>query len=474
MRVRARTMLLITAQLLIAGCASMRLTAADRALNPATVTLPQNFALAPDVVAQDRSTLEDLIPVSDLAFTELRTMAEENAPSLAAALARIDQARAQSAAADANRQPTFGANASATGTRQNPDSFGGGLPPGINIDRYRTSLGGNISASWDPDIFGQLRASQRAANIRIDAATADAAAVRQSLIAAIAGNVIDWRTVVARDENLQNDVATAQDLFRFTNSRVRAGLSPDLDAVQAEALLEQVKAQIPPLQSERARIIGALITLTGKPASDVMASLSKATPAGSLKPVAATTPAAMLRARPDVAAAEARLAAADADIAAAAAQRFPKLTLSGTLGLLTFGLGDIFNANTLIGSLGAAIAGPLLDFGRIDAQIDASKARTKEAFADYRGIVFTALGDAETAYGQAAAARAEVTALEKQKALETDAVYLAGIRYKSGLTDIRTVLTTQRQLNVVRASISLAQGRHDRARIALWLALGGS
>jgi NodT family efflux transporter outer membrane factor (OMF) lipoprotein len=473
MMMHTRTTLLLAAPLLLTGCASMKLPAADPVLNPATVTLPQNFALAPDVVAQDRATLENLLPFGDLAFTELRKMAEDNAPTLAAALAQIDQARAQSASADANRRPNIGVDASVSGTRQNPNSSGSNLPPGISIDRYRTSFGGNISASWDPDIFGQLRASQRAATIRIDAATADAAAVRQGLIAVIAGNVIDWQTVTAREVNLQNDIATAQELFRLTNTRAKAGLSPGFDAVQAEALLEQTKAQIAPLQSERARIIGALITLTGKPTSEVMVSLNKSAPAA-FKPIAAATPAAMLRARPDVAAAEARLAAADVDIAVAAAQRFPKLTLSGTLGLLAFALGDVFSADTIIGTLGAGIAGPLLDFGRIDAEIDVSKARAKEAFADYRRTVFTALGDAETAYGQAAAASAEVTVLEKQRALETDAVYLAGIRYKNGLDDFRNVLTAQRQLNAVRASISLAQGRHDRARVALWLALGGS
>lgn len=467
-------LLLLGAPLLLAGCASMRLPPPDPALNPSTVTVPESFALAPDVVAQDRSSLENLLPLTDPVFAQLRKMASDGSPTLAAAIARIDLARSGAARADANRKPNIGADANISGSRQNTGSFGGGLPPGISIVRYRTSFGGNITASWDPDIFGQLRANQRASAIRIDAATADAAAIRQTLIASVAANVIDWRTMMARESTLQSDITAARELFRITTIRAKAGISPGFDAVQAESLLVQAQAGLAPVEAERARIIGSLVTLTAQPANAVIASLAKASPVSSVRASPAITPADMLRARPDIAAAEARLAAADADIAVAAAQRFPKLSLSGTLGLLAFALGDVFSADTVIGSLGAGIAGPLLDFGRIDAEIDGSKARAKEAFAGYRATVFTALGDAETAYGQAAAQRAEVATLEKQQRLEKDAVYLAGIRYKRGLNDFRTVLNAQRALYSVNREIDAARGRYERTRVALWLALGGS
>ncbi|MDZ7589006.1 MAG: efflux transporter outer membrane subunit [Parasphingorhabdus sp.] len=467
-------MLAISSSLLLAGCATNRTPVADPAFAADVVPLPENFALAPDVTGQDRSIIADLILADDPAFAALEAMALDNAPTLSAALARIDEARAQAASASANRRPNIGIDSSVAGTRQNPSSFGGSLPAGIAIDRYRTQFGGNISASWDVDIFGQLRASERAAVIRVDAASADAAAVRLSLRATIAVNITDWRTVVAQEETLRDDVTSAQELFRLTSSRARAGIAPGFDAVQAETLLVQARAQLAPLAAERARIIGALVTLTARPASEVMAALQDVRAATGPILATATTPADMLRARPDIAAAEARLSAANADIAAAARQRFPKLTLSGALGLLAFALGDVFSGDTLVGSVGAGIAAPLLDFGRIDSEIDASKARAKQAFANYRTTVFTAIGDAETAYGQVAAAREEVTALQQQLALEKDTVYLASIRYRRGLADFRTVLNAQRQLNGVNINANAALGRYDRARVALWLALGGS
>lgn len=453
--IRALYPSLAAASLALAGCASV--PSPDPALNAANMKVPERFELADDVRTQDRKDLDNLLPSDDPAFAELRQMANAGAPSLAAALARIDQARAQTALAKANRRPRIDADASATENDNGADRFGG-----------------TIFASWDPDIFGELRASQRAALIRIDAATADAEAVRQGLAATIAENVIDWRAAIEREQTLQADIAAAEELVSAASVRAKAGVAPGFDAVQAQSLLAQARSQLPSIAEDRARIIGALVTLTAMPARDVLAGLAKTMPTGAVAPPPALAPAEMLRARPDVAAAEARLKAADADVAAAAARRFPKLTLSGTLGLLAFTLGDVFSADAVFGSVGAAIAGPLLDFGRVDAEIDNSKARAKEAFASYRSTVFTALGEAETAYGQVSALRTEVIALKARQALEKDAVDLAGIRYKSGLDDFRTVLNAQRALYIVNSDLVSRTSRYNRARVALWLALGGN
>ncbi len=452
----------------------MSMPAADPALDPTALTLPADFTMAVDVVQQDRSALEQLLPAGDPAFQDLRAAAMENAPTLAAALTRIDGARARAGLAGANRKPNIGVDGNVTGSRNNPDSFGGNLPPGISIDRYQTRFGANITAGWDLDIFGGLRASERAARIRVDAASADAAAVRLDLISAIAASVADWRTLQQREIVLQSDLDAARDLARIAEQRVSAGLAPGFDSVQAQSLASDTQSRIEALSAQRAQIVGSLVTLTASDAATVMASLNKAYRRDDAASLPATTPAELLRARPDIAAAEARLAAADADIVVAARKRFPKLTLSGALGLLTFALGDVFSADTLVGNLGASVAAPLLDFGRIDAEIDERQAGAKEAFANYRSIVFGALGDAEAAYGQVSGTRDELAALERQLALEKDAEYLASIRYRNGLSDFSAVLNARRRLNGVRTGVALAAGRFQRAQITLWLALGGS
>lgn len=262
--------------------------------------------------------------------------------------------------------------------------------------------------------------------------------------------------------------------MRLTDARAKAGISPGLDAVQAQSLIADARSRLAALPGERAIIVGALVTLTGQDTATVLDSLKSGTVLSDAPQPPLSTPSVMLRARPDVAAAEARLAAADADIAAAAAQRFPKLTLSGAIGLLSFALGDLFSNDAVVGSLGAGIAGPLLDFGRVGAQIDQSKANAREAFASYRGTVFTALGETETAYGQVASVDAEVSSLMEQEKLEQDAEYLLGIRYRNGLSDFRDVLNARRALNTTRTQVAIANGRASRARVALWQALGGS
>lgn len=490
---------MMAAAALISGCASFDPPISDPALSPKAVILEDDFAFAPnadpDISAQDKQQIANLLPMDDPAFLMLKQMAigtdnsgtddsgpdnsgidnsgpQNNAPTLAAAIARIDGARSNLALAEANRKPNVAITGGANGQRQNPSQFGGAIPEGVNIDRYLTSFGSSISASWDPDILGQLRATQRAALIRIDAQRADAAAVRQILIAGIAANVIDWQTIIARENILNEDMASVKELLDLTNSRVRAGLAPASQSVQSEILLTQAQQQFAALQRERPRIIGALVTLTGKPTTDIISALDKITPlSDAALPIAITTN--ILRTRPDVAAAEYRLAAADADIAAIAAERFPRLTLSGSLGLIAFAFGDIFSADTIIGSLGANVAAPLFDFGRIDAEIAGGQARTKEAFANYRNAVFTALGDAEAAYGQSNITLQELAILNKQLDLQRDALRLTNIRYSRGLEDFRSVLNAQRILNNSAENRNILLGTQARSRVALWLALGG-
>jgi multidrug efflux system outer membrane protein len=455
---------LVAAGVLLAGCASWHQEANTPTLDPKAVAVPNAFALARDILAQDRTGLAVLLPIEDPAFMALRKAVDEEPPTLQAAQARIDRARALARGASANRKPLLNAEASVSGVRNRFQNF----------TQDNANFGANIVADWDADIFGGLQNLEKAALMRIDAASAEAAAVRLGIIAAIAANVVDWRTLQAREAVLHEESVVAEELKALANQRARAGLTSTRDDVQAQALIAQVQAQRAALPSEQAAIIGALVALTGREAATILASLQQTAQANAVPKWLMATPAQMLRARPDVAAAEARLRAADVDIAAAAVNRFPKLTLSGTLGVLGFTLGEVFSQEALVGTLATRVAGPLLDFGRVAAQIDQSKALAREAFALYREAVFTALGESETVYGQLEAIEQEYTALLAQEALETEVLTLLTLRYRSGLSDFRDVLNAQRALNNTRAQVARAKGRALRARVALWQALGGS
>lgn len=413
-----------------------------------------------------------LLPAGDPAFQLLARMALEEAPSLAEAVARVDGARAGAARAGANRLPNISADASVTENRINPNQFGDAGATGL-IPSTQTFYGANLVASWDPDIFGQLRAQERAALARVDAANASANAVRNAILAEIAGSVIDWRTLYARTAALKSDVESAQKLARLAQTREDAGIAPGFDRVRAEAQASASRSRLAALESERVRIVGRLVTLTGVSAQEVSSALASSST--DLEPASAPValPSELLTNRPDVLAASAELAATDADLAAASRSRFPRFTLSGVLGLLAFDPGDLFENDSIVGSLAAGVAGPLLDFGRIEAEIDGAAANKRVAFAAYRNVVFQALAEAEAAYGLIAAADNEASLTVKERNELERAARLADTRYRAGLASFSEALEARRAADASGERAAASIGRASRARVLLWQALGG-
>jgi NodT family efflux transporter outer membrane factor (OMF) lipoprotein len=453
--------------LLLAGCAA---GPARHIATPAP-ELPAFFLYQPK--APEGAALADLLPQNDRAFTALAAAALTQSPTLLEAIARIDAARAGANRAGAERSPSIGANGSVQVSRTNPDQFGSSLPPGASPDATRTQLGATVAASWDPDIFGRLRSQERAARIRLTAADADAAAVRLALTADIAVAVIDVRTLAARSAAIASDTADAGELARLAGVREKAGIAPGFDRLRAETSVAASRSRLEALSSERARLIGRLVTLTAQPAEAVEQLLASSVPSREAPSAPATLPSALLLNRPDIRAASARLAASDHDLAATAAQRFPRFDLSAAIGLLAFGIGGLFDTDSIVGSLGGAIAGPLLDFGRIAAEIEGAEAEKQAAFQRYRGSVYQALGDSEAGYALVAAADREAGMAGEEAGLAVRQARLAEIRYRAGLSDFLDVLEARRSADGSRERDVAAQGRARRARVLLWQALGG-
>jgi NodT family efflux transporter outer membrane factor (OMF) lipoprotein len=432
--------------------------------------LPPAFFYQPDSAAG--AELAALMPQGDPAWRTLSEAAIADGPSLAEALARIDSARAGARRAGADRLPNITADGDVTRNRINPAQFGQAGQQGF-IPREQSSYGANIVASWDPDLFGQLKAQERAAIARIDAASAQAQGVRLALLAEIAASVTDWRVLDARAAAIEADGTAARQLASLAKVREDAGIAPGFDRVRAEATASSSAVRLAALDSERARLLGRLVTLTGQDGANVRAALATPAPVLAPAPAPAGLPSDLLANRPDVAAAAANLTASDADLAAAARARFPRITLSGVIGLLAFDPEDFFDSDSIIGTLTAGIAGPLLDFGRVGAGIDAAAADKRAAFAAYRGAVFTALGDAEAAYGVVTAADNEARLSVAERDQLTRAASLAETRYRAGLASFLEVLEARRAADASGERAAAALGRAQRARIVLWQALGG-
>lgn len=436
-----------------------------------TPQLPENYAFAVD--GPSAASLEALLPQDDPAFSALSQAALDRSPTLAEALARVEAARAGARRAGAERLPNVGIDASITENRINPNQFGSDNPFAQAIDTTQVSYGANITASWDTDLFGRLRAQERAAIARIDAASASASAVRLALLAEIAGSVIDWRALEARSRAIESDVAAATRLAALAKTREDAGIAPGFDRVRAESQASASRSRLAALKSERAQLIGRLVTLTSLSGADVVRALSTSNTRKTLAAAPASLPSELLANRPDVLAAAAELAASDAELAATARARFPRLTLSGVLGLLSFSPSNFFDEDSLVRTLTAGVAGPLLDFGRIEAEIEGAAANKRIAFQAYRGVVFQALGDAEAAYGLVTATEEQASLAAQERDELERAARLADDRYRAGLASFLEVLEARRAADTSGERAAAALGAAQRARIILWQALGG-
>lgn len=459
-----RRLALLTVALLT-GCASV--TEAPLA---SSVTAPSSFAYAPPVGS--RAPLASLLPNEDPAFQTLLTTVDTDAPDLQVALARIDAARAALRGAGAARAPNVGIAGGANYARSSENAVTN-LPSGFAIDPTNSIFSTGINASWDLDLFGRLRASQRAAGLRLNAADADARAVRLALVTDIARAVIDYRNAQAKLRIVGDDLADAAALVKLTGTRTRAGIAPGIDLVRAQSLEATAQSQRGPAEAQLAAALGRLVTLTARDGSSVIAAFDAPTDTGLAELPVIGLPSVLLRQRPDIAAAEYRLGAANAEIAAAAAARFPQISINAALGLAALALGDVFNANSLTASLGGSVAAPLLDFGRVAAQIDARQADAKESFALYRRAVFTGIGEAESALGSLQASRSRLAALETQLNIEQHSVALSTARYRMGLSDFLGVIDAQRQLNATRQGLTEAKAEVYRSQIQVYRAFGG-
>ncbi|MGA9581425.1 MAG: TolC family protein, partial [Allosphingosinicella sp.] len=221
--------------LLIAACATPQPRSA--AVQP----LPAGFhASAPEGLPAAEWWRRRL---SDPALARLVEAALANSPDLAAAAARIEQARAGLRASEAERTPLIGGSASVTYNRSSANEFGFEAPSGgaggPQIDRERILYRAGIEGSWDPDLFGRLRSDERAAKARLGAAGFDASAVRLALVTDVARNLVAARSALSRERIARETMESARLGGELAAKRARAGLVAGIDRSRAETLLAE-------------------------------------------------------------------------------------------------------------------------------------------------------------------------------------------------------------------------------------------
>ncbi|MEJ2760786.1 MAG: efflux transporter outer membrane subunit [Gammaproteobacteria bacterium] len=381
---------------------------------------------------------------------------------LATARANLRESRAQRNLARAGLGPSVNVSGSAGRSES-----GSGLPARQN---YSTGF----DASWEPDVFGGARRGLQAAEADLQASGEALYETRVTLVAEVARNYVELRTAERRLTIAENNLSAQRELYQLTRWRRMAGLVSDLDEAQALSLLQQTQASLPALRTAVVEARYRLAILLAKPPGELKARLkgTGSIPVASGK-IAAGIPANTLRQRPDVRAAERRLAAQTARVGQAEAARYPSFNLSGSLGLAALSAGDLFTGDAVNNSLLAGITAPIFDSGRIRSNIAVQDARLEKARVAYRAAVLTALQDVENALVEVANTRQRRTQLGRAEATARQTLDLARQRYASGLADFQSVLDSQRTVLSLQDQLASSTGDYSTAVIQLYKALGG-
>ncbi|HEV8598188.1 MAG TPA: TolC family protein [Gemmatimonadales bacterium] len=389
-----------------------------------------------------------------------------------AAEARVRGARAARLGAVLDLAPTVTAGGGFVRQRLPRAAFPSGSVTGSLPDQ--SIWDGGFDASWELDFFGRLRHGVKAAGEFASAARAELRDVQVSLLAELARGYFELRggeglLAVAR-RNAENQRNTLE----VTRQRLEAGRGTAFDTERAQAQLSFTLASIPALEAAVASARYRVAVLVGRsPASLVLPSGdSTALPA---LPAFETVsnPDSVISARPDVLAAERRVAAERALVGAAKADYLPRISLGGSAGFSSNTLDSFGKNGTFRYAVGPGISWPLLNLGRVKAGVDASQARSDEAAAQFAQTMLLAREDLENALVRYRSARERVTRVEEAAASSRRAAELARLRFSDGVADFLQVLDAERtQLD---AESQLAQGRTAAATAyaALYKALGG-
>jgi outer membrane protein, multidrug efflux system len=296
--------------------------------------------------------------------------------------------------------------------------------------------------------------------------------------AEVARNYLDLRGLQQRQQFTEASLVNQRDALRITGARLDAGRGTQLDVARANALVASTEAALPALQTSIERAAFRLATLTAQAPRAVLTQLSSPAPmpglpATDLAALPLGTPEQWLQRRPDVIAAERQLAANTASIGVAKTELFPRLTLSGLLGLNAATLGNLGKSESGTYSLGVGLNWTPFDLGAIRSRIRASEARAQQSLASYEQTVATAIEETEGAFSgfNRSAQRAERLDVAARSAEE--AADLARKRFDAGVTDFLVVLDAEREVLTQRDQLVQAQTATATSLVAVYRALGG-
>ena len=431
------------------------------------------------------------IVLHDTELDRLETAALEKNPDQDVAIARLREARAQLHAQQAELRPSTSTSALYVHTQGGSGLLTGGLlggtaraagstapskpasaaaaSPNDGFDLYDIGF----DATWEVDLFGAQRRATESAAASAEARRADLADAQVRVSADVARAYVSLRGVQQRIALARASTELQEGVLALTQTREAGGTASVLDVERLRTQVEQTRTDIVPLQAQVEQQLGRLAILTGHAPGELDAALSQA---GTLplppEAVAIGDPAALLRRRPDIRAAERQIAAENAVIGQHVADYFPKLELLGNLGFASADIGQLISGGSF-----AAVVAPVLqwkpfDFGRTGAAVEQARAGRDEAIANYRSVVLTALNDAESALSRYGYQRQNVAGLQRVLASASHAAALTRARYVGGTANLIDTLDTERQRVQAEQALAQAQAELTQDFIGLQKSLG--
>ncbi|MCO7514824.1 efflux transporter outer membrane subunit [Pseudomonas guariconensis] len=395
--------------------------------------------------------------------------ARHNSHDLAAATARVRQAQARAVIAGAPLLPelTFGLD----GSRQHlMREAGSDQLDASSSERTSTSFGTRLSATYEIDFWGGLRAARDSARLDLDASRFDRQTVELTLVSAVADSYLQGLALNEQLRIARLNLRNARDVLGLVEARQRSGSATRLELAQQRSLVAAQERQLPLLEQRRQDNRVTLATLLGDPVQNLSNS-DERIDAVLWPTIGSGVPSELLTRRPDIAAAEARLAAASANVQVARAAMLPRLTLGAELGSRVRTLPEVFENPYY--TLTAGLVAPIFNNGRLRASHDLAKAEQEELLEAYRSSILAGFADVEKALNA-------IYGVDRQRQWQDEEVQqarlafdLAQQRYSAGAETLLTVLETQRTL--YEAQDQQAQLRLARLQgsVALYKALGG-
>jgi multidrug efflux system outer membrane protein len=403
-------------------------------------------------------------------LNNLESMAAAHNETVAASVAALSQAQALVASARSQYFPQISANPSYVRQRTSINAEANGIAVGTPYTYNLFTVPANLS--WEVDLWGRVRRQTEGARARMSAAGEDLESLKLMVESEVAQDYFSLRAEDSEVQVLTDTAAAYQKSLDLTRNRRTGGVATDLDVSQAETQLRTTEAEIPALRLQRAEVLHAIAALCGQPAMTFTIAERPERNFRSME-VPSILPSDLLQRRPDIAAAERRVAAANADIGVATSAFYPSLTFNALAGFESVSGASAINWPSRIWALGPTVNMPIFTGGYNRAQLAAARAAYDAVTANYRQ---TTLGAFQEVEDELASQKFLTSQLKGENEALTSArqtLEIANNRYKAGLVTYLEVATSQTaELDLERTVVEL-EGERRVAAVGLIKALGG-